>query len=157
MGEVLVLLVAMIIGYTVRGSPAVPLIAIHILWINFVTDVFPALALGVDPPSPGIMARKPRNTKEHIITANMAWNIVVIGILMCVSALFLFNKFYQIDLVKAQTMVFTTLVVLEVVRIYMIRSQYHIGFFSNKYLLLAIISSISFQLVVVYCRLNKFF
>ncbi|MBW2980956.1 calcium-translocating P-type ATPase, SERCA-type [Candidatus Woesearchaeota archaeon] len=157
MGEVLVLLVAMIIGFSIGGAPAIPLIAIHILWINFVTDVFPALALGVDPSSPGIMKRKPRNTKEHIITANMAWNIIIIGILMCASALFLFSKYYTTDLVKAQTVVFTTLVVLEVVRLYMIRSQYHVGFFSNKFLLLAIISSISLQLVVVYTRLNKFF
>ena len=117
----------------------------------------PALALGIDPISPGIMERKPRKKKEGIITKNTALNIVFIGILMSIACLALFANYYKADLKKAQTVVFTTLVVLEIVRLYMIRSEYKLGLFSNKYLVLAVISSIALQLAVLYTPLNQFF
>jgi len=151
LGEILVIFIAILIGMPL------PLLAIQILWINLVTDGLPAIALGVDPASPHIMKRKPRNPKEKIMTKDITLNILIMGILMCVASLFLFNKYYLIDLKKAQTIVFTTLVVLEIVRIYMVRSQYNIGIFSNKYLILAIVFSFLLQLAVVYSPLNKFF
>ena len=61
-----------------------------------------------------------------------------------------------IDLATAQTIAFTTLVVLEIARIYMIRSAYHAGMFSNKWLILAILFSVGLQLAAVYTPLGGF-
>jgi Ca2+-transporting ATPase len=91
------------------------------------------------------------------MTKKTTLNIAVIGILMCIACLLLFSKYYSTNLIKAQTIVFTTLVVLEIARLYMIRSEYNIGIFSNKYLILAIIFSFMLQLAVIYTPLKKFF
>ena len=156
-GEVLVLFLAMIIGFTFENMLVLPLIALQILWINLITDGLPALALGVDPASGNVMERKPRSKDENIITKNMALNILLIGIIMAIATLFLFDIKIADGLIKAQTVAFTTLVMLEIVRVYVIRSQYKLGLFSNKYLLLAIISSIMLQLIVIYTPLGKLF
>ncbi len=158
MGEVLVLFVAIMIGFRDSlGKIAIPLLAVQILWINLVTDGLPALALGVDPSSPNIMKQRPRKKKDGIITKNMGLNIIVIGALMCVAVLALFAK-YLPDVAKAQTVAFTTIVVLEIVRVQMIRSQYKISFFSNKWLIGAIVVSLLLQLAVIYLPIgNKLF
>ena len=158
LGEVMILLVAMLIGFTGEGGEIiVPLIAIQILWLNIVTDGLPALALGVDPASPKIMERKPRNPKTYIITKNMALNILTIGVLMTVSVLFLFNLHLDDSVELARTIAFTALVVLQVVRVYMVRHEYNVGFFENKYFTLAIISSLLLQAAVIYTPLNRIF
>lgn len=149
LGEVLVIFIAMLIGFKVGGKIVLPLMALQILWINLITDGLPALALGVDPVNLNVMNKKPRSVKEHIISKNMGLNIIVIGILIAIAALTLF-KLTLPDIIKAQTIVFTALVVMEIVRVYMVRSQYKIGIFSNKWLILAILTSILLQLMVVY-------
>lgn len=157
MGEVLILFVAMLIGFSHEGSPVLPIIAIHILWINLITDGLPALALGVDPISPGVMKRPPRSPKEHIISKNMAINIVIIGIMMAASVLYLFNMYLPQGLAKAQTVAFTTIVMLEFARVYIVRSGYGLGFFSNWYLFAAILFSLFLQVLVIYTPLNVIF
>ncbi|MBN1274795.1 cation-translocating P-type ATPase, partial [Candidatus Woesearchaeota archaeon] len=158
-GEVLVMFVAILIGFTamVDGemSVVVPLGMFQILWINLITDSLPALALGVDPADPNIMGRKPRDAKEHIIGRNMMWNIAVIGVLMTVSVLFVFGRNLGAGVEKAQTMALTMLVILEIVRLEMIRSQYHAGFFSNKWLTMAIVLVLGLQLLVMYTPLGQ--
>lgn len=155
LGEVLIIFLAILIGFTVDRAIALPLIAVQILWINLVTDGLPALALGVDPVSKDIMKRKPREKGEGIVTKSMALNILLTGILMAVIALFIFER-YLPDLAKAQTMVLTTLVIFEIVRAYMIKANYG-KMFNNKLLLIAIALAIALQLIVVYTPLNVFF
>nr|MBI4156600.1 calcium-translocating P-type ATPase, SERCA-type [Candidatus Woesearchaeota archaeon] len=156
-GEVLVLFAAMLIGFKYQNEFVLPLVALQILWMNLVTDGLPALALGVDPASKDVMLRKPRNKNENIITKNMAINIVLIGIIMTLAVLFLFDFRLQESVIKAQTIAFTTLVMLEMMRVYLIRKQYKIGLFENKFLLLAVISSILLQLAVIYTPLSRYF
>tara|TARA_Y100000310_G_scaffold344775_1_gene459424 strand:- start:8082 stop:10655 length:2574 start_codon:yes stop_codon:yes gene_type:complete len=150
-GEILVIFIASLIGWPL------PLIAIQILWINLITDGLPALALGVDPPSKNIMNKKPREKNIPIIDKDMKFNIFFIGVLIAVGTLFVFYRGLNISIEHARTMAFTTLVVLEIVRLQMIRSKYHIGIFSNKYLILAVLSSLALQLVVVYTPLSTVF
>ena len=99
------------------------------------------------------MSRKPRPKNEPIMTRAMIANVVITGIMICVFTLFLFNYGLNESPMKAQTMAFTSLVVFEVVRVFMIRSQYKIGIFSNKYLILAISASLGLQILVVYLPL----
>jgi Ca2+-transporting ATPase len=149
--EVLVLFVAMLIGLRDSlGELVAPLVPIQILWMNIVTDGLPALALGVDPPEPNIMERPPRSPGEQILSKNMGLSIVTIGTLVCAATVIIFALGLHENAAKAQTMAFTSLVALEIVRIQMVRRQYNIGVFSNPHLLAAVASSIGLQLLVVY-------
>ncbi|TKJ17847.1 ATPase [Candidatus Woesearchaeota archaeon B3_Woes] len=152
-GEILTIFVALIMAPFFAN--ALPLIALQILWINLVTDGLPALALGVDPTEPHIMRKKPRNPKENIINKSRAIKMIFIGIIMMVGTLGIF-KIYNpnINLVYAQTIAFTTLVMFQMFNVLNLRSDQHslfkIGIFSNMKLIIAIIISIALQLLVVY-------
>lgn len=151
LGEVLILFTAILIGFRDEfGKIALPLGALELLWINLVTDGLPALALGVDSITREVMLRKPRKINERIISKTMTYNIILTSFLMTSIILFLFNKYLPQGLLKAQTVAFTGIVVLEMARVLIIRSQYKLKLFSNKWLILAIISSIVLQLLVVY-------
>jgi Ca2+-transporting ATPase len=151
LGEVLILFVAMIIGFRdASGAIVMPLLATQILWLNLVTDGLPAVALGVDPIRKGIMHAPPRHPDEPIITKNMATNIVIISVLMAAGVLFLFARFLSDGAVTARTVAFTAIVMLEMVRVTMIRSQYQLSFFSNMHLIGAVILSMLLQVAVVY-------
>ena len=155
-GEVMILFAALLIGFRFNDSIAIPLLAVHLLWINLVTDGFPALALGLDAPDSTIMEKPPRKPKENMVSKNMWYNIMLMGLLMTLLSLFLFDRYLKFDLIKAQSIVFTTIVVLEMVRIYMVESIYKKNLFSNKYLLLAVGISMGLQLVVLYTGLSKY-
>ena len=151
LGEVLILFIAMIIGFKgSSGAIVMPLLATQILWLNLITDGLPAVALGVDPIRKGIMDAPPRNPGEPIITKSMATNIIIISVLMAVGVLFLFNRFLPEGDTIARTIAFTSIVMLEMVRVTMVRSQYKLPFFSNLYLIGAIILSVLLQVAVVY-------
>ncbi len=84
MSEVISIFVATIMGFVVLRP-------VHLLWINLVTDCFPALALGVEKAEPGLMKRKPRKPNEGVFAGGMGFDIVYQGIL--VSALVLISYF----------------------------------------------------------------
>ncbi len=152
LGEVLILFGAMALGFTdpETGAVAMPLIATQILWLNLVTDGLPAVAMGVDPVRPTVMDAKPRDPNEKIITKKIAANIVLISILMAVAVIILFRIFLPEGAETARTVAFTSIVLLEMVRIVMIRSQYGLSFFSNMYLIGAVAVSLLLQVCVVY-------
>ncbi|MEX2751310.1 MAG: HAD-IC family P-type ATPase, partial [Candidatus Freyarchaeota archaeon] len=156
-GEILTIFIGLIIGLPI------PVIAVQILWINLVTDSFPALALSVDPPEEDVMLRPPRDPQEPVITKRMFYNMLIVGVVMCVSTLLLFSFALGVfsplglsyaNLDKARTIAFTNLVFLQFFNAFNTRSRreslFKIGFFSNKYLVLGIIISVVLQLAVVY-------
>lgn len=151
LGEVLVIFIASLIGWPL------PLIAIQLLWLNLVTDGLPALALGIDPPGNNIMGRKPRNPRSNILSKNLLFKVFLIGLLVLLGTLFLFWENLPRGVETAQTIAFTSLVLIEMGAIFIIRYSYHSGFFSNKKLLLAIASSISLHLAILYTPLAQFF
>lgn len=156
MGEVMTLFLAIMIGFAdpVTGSFVLPLVAVQILWINLVTDGMPALALGVDPPAKDIMERKPRNPKEKILSRTTLSFIILVGVIMALGTLWVFNSELSLGIAKAQTMAFTTLVVFQLFNVLNCRSVkeslFKVGVLTNKKLILAIISSVILQLVVLY-------
>ncbi len=150
-GEILVIFLASLMGWPL------PLIAIQLLWINLITDGLPALALGVDPSSKDIMNEKPRKKDTPIIDKDMKFHIFIIGILIAAATLFLFNRSLSNGLVYARTIAFTSLVVFEIFRLQMVRARFHTKIFSNKYLILAVLSSIALQLLVIYTPLANVF
>ncbi|MFB6292267.1 MAG: cation-translocating P-type ATPase [Candidatus Nanohaloarchaea archaeon] len=141
------------------GKEALILTPIMLLWINLVTDGLPALALGTDPKEDGIMKRPPRGEDEPVINRRMITSILGIGILMAATGLPLF--YYAIgqgkSLVYAQTLLFTFLVLVEMVRIQIIRQRYHQSLLSNKWLVAALVTSLLLQLLVLYTPLKVLF
>ena len=152
-GEIWVLLLAPFFGMPI------PLLPIHILWINLVTDGLPGLALSIEPKEKGVMSRVPRPPSESIFSNGMWQQIIFIGLL--IGALSLFAQYWALNYSPEywQTMVFTTLTLSQLMNVMAIRSEREsiltIGFFSNKALVTAVLSTIALQLLVIYTPLGN--
>jgi P-type Ca2+ transporter type 2C len=159
LGEITAIFFAFVLSPFLFPNAALvlPLTAIQILWVNLVTDGLPAVALSLDPHAKGIMQRKPRPAHESILSKSSWTDIIIFGMLIGIATLILFFMYHGSGAAKAQTIAFTALVVFEIVRIRMIRSDYKLGIFSNKWLVAAIIGSLLLQLVVIYTPLAKVF
>jgi len=136
----------------------IPLLPIQLLWLNLVTDSFPALALGVEKGEPDIMNHPPRNTDEPILDRRMLLGVSFQSLAIAAASLLSFwwaqNTFGSEDLVIVRTVVFTTLITAELLRAYSSRSQkytlFRIGFFSNRQMVLATLGAFALLLVVLY-------
>ena len=158
-GEVMTMFFGVIfagpIGLEVGGGDAVvlPLLATQLLWINLVTDGAPALALGIDPPLPGLMTVPPRPRYEGVITRRMWGGIFFGGVIIAAGTLIVLHFSMAGGLRYAQTMAFNTLVFFSLFQIFNARSDARsafVGMFANKWLWLAIVLSVVLQIVVVY-------
>jgi len=135
------------------GLP-IPLLPIHILWINLVTDGLPGLALAVEPEERGIMQRPPRQPQESIFAQGMWQHILWIGLLMGGVSLFSQGWAYFTGSAHWQSMVFTVLTLSQMGHVLAIRSEresfFSQGFFSNKPLLGAVLLTFGLQMAVLY-------
>lgn len=135
------------------GLP-IPLLAIHILWINLVTDGLPGLALASEPSETNIMKRPPRNPTKNIFSNGMALHILWVGFLMGIVTIGM--QAYAIHYANThwQTMAFTVLCFSQLGHVLVIRSGqdsiFKIGFFSNKSMIGALLITFSLQLMIVY-------
>jgi len=139
------------------GGPLI-LIPVQILWMNLVTDGVTAIALGVEPAEKGIMKRPPRAVNGPILDRYGIVMIAVLGSYVGVATLWLFHHYLsqnsEENLLLAQTVAFTGIIVLEKMIVLNFRSLREpmslIGFFTNKWLLLAIAFTIVLQACAVY-------
>jgi Ca2+-transporting ATPase len=138
------------------GLP-LPLLPIQILWVNLVTDGFPALALGVDPVEPGVMKRRPRPVNEAVVTRKNAFLMLAQGAFIAICSLLAFSFVLFIEkesIERARTAAFIVLAVSQLFHSFNCRSQtaslFKIGLFTNKKLLLATGVSFLLQMAVVY-------
>lgn len=150
-GEVLTMFFAAIM------SLKLPLVPIQILMVNLVTDGLPALALGLDPPEKDIMRMKPRDANESVFSRGLGLRIFIVGVLIGISTIgaYVFALGYA-GLEKARTIAFATLVTVEMIHAFECRSERHLifelGFFTNPYLVLAVLSSFLIFLSTVYIK-----
>ncbi len=145
-GEVLVLFIAVMAGW------ATPLLPIHILWINLVTDSLPALALSVDPAADDVMQRKPADPKRGIMSGKMPWRIAFGGMMIAALSLVAYRLGLQTDVATARTMTFAVLAFSQMSHIFNVRSYRSTAFrdmFRNKYLLGAIALVVGLMLIVI--------
>ena len=130
-----------------------PLLAIQLLWINLVTDSFPAIALGLNPAERDIMSKKPRNAKKSLFADGLWSKIIVEGFMLGALTLLAFNIGYKkFGLDVARTMAFVSLGMLELVHVFNIKSDESIfksNLFSNKYLVGAFLLGVLLQISVV--------
>ncbi|MFE4711812.1 calcium-translocating P-type ATPase, SERCA-type [Paenibacillus sp. NPDC056722] len=152
-GEILTMFFAMMLGLPL------PLVPIQILWVNLVTDGLPAMALGVDQPEKDLMEHKPRGAKENIFARRLGWKIISRGLLIGLCTLGAFWLTLRIapenpdQLILAQSVAFATLVMAQLFHVFDCRSSrsvFHRNPFQNKYLVLAVLSSIILMLAVMY-------
>ncbi len=127
-----------------------PLTAIMLLWINVVTDGLPAIALGLDPAEKGIMGHKPKKFQGEIIDRRLWIEMIVFGILLTLAVLWLYWHNLSEGIESARGIAFTAIVLFELVRLIIIRTDYKASFTSNRWLLAAIGLSIVLHLVIVY-------
>jgi Ca2+-transporting ATPase len=135
------------------GLP-IPLLPIHILWINMVTDGLPGLALAAEPAEKGLMQRPPRHPKESIFAHGMAAHIIWVGLLMAFCAIFTQAWSIRTGHAHWQTMVFTVLCLSQMGHVLAIRSEtesiFRQGLFSNKPLLGAFALTFLLQMATIY-------
>ena len=146
MSEVLSIFAATLLGFTILEP-------VHLLWINLVTDCFPALALGMEKAEPDIMQRKPRNAKSGIFSGGMGVDIAYQGVMVTVlvMASYFIGHFMETgnweitNSAHGMTMAFLTMSMAEIFHSLNMRSQsksiFKLGS-QNKVLLLAALASL---------------
>ena len=151
-GEVIAIFVNILLG-----GPLI-LIPVQILWMNLVTDGMTAVALGVEPAEKGIMKRPPRGVDEPILDRYGMIMIALLGSYVGLATLWLFHHYLsqapENGILLAQTVAFTGIIILEKMIVLNFRSLREpinaIGFFSNKWLLVAIALTVALQAGAVY-------
>ncbi|MGB5305444.1 MAG: cation-translocating P-type ATPase [Gammaproteobacteria bacterium] len=135
------------------GLP-IPLLPIHILWINLVTDGLPGLAFTLEPAEPGIMRRPPRPPQESIFAHGMWQHILWVGLFVGALSIGAQAWAYGRGLEYWQTMVFTVLTVSQLFHSLAVRSEresiFVIGLASNPAMLGAVLLTLLLQLAVIY-------
>ncbi|MGQ0749557.1 MAG: cation-translocating P-type ATPase [Betaproteobacteria bacterium] len=168
MGEVLTVffgvVLAGVIGLTQAGEGIVlPLLATQILWINLITDSGPALAMGIDPQTDDVMARRPRALSQRVIDSKMWRTVIEIGVVMAAVTLLTLDTYLpgglidgDRDLANARTAAFTVLVFAQLFNALNARSESTSAFhllFVNPWLWGAIALSLALQIAVVHVPL----
>ena len=150
LAEILVIFSAPLLGFII------PLLPIHILWINLVTDGLPGLALVAEPAEKDIMNQPPRPPKENLFAGGLIQRIVLSGIIMTVASLFIQwwaeGRGYGADV--QHTMVFTTLCFIQLGNALSVRSMYNslfsVGLFANRAMWGAIALTLVLQAAIVF-------
>ena len=148
-GEIVAMLIGPFVGL---GLPLMPL---QILWVNLVTDGLPGLALTQEPAEPDTMRRPPRHPKEHIFGRSLGIDVLWVGTIMGVISLLVGLWAVQTQrLAVWQTMVFTTLTLVQMGNALATRSEsqtlFKAGIFSNKAMLGAVLLTFVLQVGVIY-------
>jgi P-type Ca2+ transporter type 2C len=147
-GEIWTLFLAPFLGLPI------PLLPIHILWINLVTDGLPGIALTAEPAEPGVMKRAPRPPQESIFAHGMWQHILWVGLFIGGISIAAMAWAISRDAVYWQTMVFTVLTVSQLFHSLAVRSEtasiFTIGLFSNLPMLGAVLLTLLLQMVVIY-------
>jgi len=147
-GEIWTLFLAPFLGLPI------PLLPIHILWINLVTDGLPGLAFTAEPAEPGIMQRPPRPPNENIFARGMWQYILWVGLL--IGGLSIASQAWALSrgVEYWQTVVFTVLTISQLFHSLAVRSEstslFTIGLFSNPAMLGAVLLTVLLQLMVIY-------
>jgi len=154
----------MFFGFLVFGALGDPLLAVQLLWINLITDGLPALALGIDPASPGIMLRPPDRHRD-ILSGRRQLALLRQGAVLAAAALvtlIIGNYFLEYEWPVTRTMIFTTLVLVQLAHVFSVRAR-STGRMAdspgrNRLLTAGVAGSALLQLGVVYLPVgNKLF
>lgn len=151
-GEVITIFGASIISLLTPVDFGVPLLPIHLLWVNLITDSLPAFALGMEPGEPDVMKRAPRQKDEnffaHGLGYTIAWQGTMIGILTLIA--YAIGNFQ--DHLIGMTMAFITLCGCQLVHAFNVKSSTSIinrSLFNNVYLWGALAAGLLLQVILI--------
>jgi len=154
LGEVLTLFISTMLGWDT-------LLPIHLLWINLVTDTFPAIALGMEPAEKNLMKHKPRGKKSNFFSGGVMSSIIYQGILEGAAVLFVYwsaiqwpvHSTYTEIHADALTMAFATLGLMQLFHAFNVKSVHQslfkVGLFRNKFFNGAILLSFVMMMVII--------
>lgn len=126
----------LVVLYTSLRGLEIPFQPVHLLFINLLTDSLPALAIGMEPPEDDLLAVKPRDPKEGILTRGFCLQILVQGFLIGLFTIFAYHVGFTINHATAMTMAFSTLSLARLFHGFNCRSKHSIfelGFRRNWY------------------------
>ncbi len=149
-GEIIAIFFAILFGWPT------PLIPIHILWVNLITDTLPALSLGMDPGDPDVLDNPPRTPDESLFAGGGTANVIGNGILIGLLTLFAFRfgmRIYPGSLMHARTLAFALLSLTQLFHAFNMRhpgrSLFSLGLFSNPFLIGALLLGAALQISVI--------
>lgn len=150
-GEILTIFTAMIFGWST------PLLPIHLLWVNLITDSLPAIALGLDRPEENVMENPPVSSNKSLFSGGLGYRIAYEGFMIGILALTAFgigHKYFDNGEIHniSRTMAFAVLSISQLVHAFNMRTDksiFKIHIFSNKYLCIAFIIGVSMQAAVI--------
>lgn len=154
-GEVITIFVASFIAAISTLSLGVPLLPIHLLWINLITDSLPAFGIGMEEVDDDVMDQKPRRKEESFFANKLGLKIAVEGIIIgfvTLTAFLIGNHFY--GLMVGQTMAFLTLSSTQLFHAYNVKSDHSVfspKSYHNRFMNMAFIIGFALQLIVIYC------
>lgn len=155
-GEVICVFVSMLLWHQS------PLLSMQLLWINLITDSFPAIALGMENVEDDIMDKKPKAKNESLFSNGFGVRIILQGIMFGILSLIAFyiGKTYTNTLEGGQTLTFLVLSTSQVIQAFNMRSDkslFKIGFFTNNTLNKSTLLSLGLTLIVVFTPLSSIF
>ncbi len=159
-GEILTIFTAMLFGWST------PLLPIHLLWVNLITDSLPAIALGLDRPEEDVMETQPVAPDRSLFSGGLGYRIAYEGFMIGALALIAFgmgHKYYDSGELHniSRTMAFAVLSISQLIHAFNMRTEksiFKVHILSNKYLCLALIIGVAMQLsVIMVSPLSKIF
>ena len=149
-GQGLILLVATLFGVVI------PILPIQILWINMVSVSILGIVLAMEVRESGIMLRPPRNPNAAILTPDLIWRVMLVGVIILIGAFGLFEVMLNqgFSLAEARTVAVNSVIIIEIFYLLNCRSLsqsvFRIGFFSNRWSIVGIMVMLIFQLMFTY-------
>ncbi|WP_286669685.1 cation-translocating P-type ATPase [Thomasclavelia cocleata] len=151
-GEVITIFGASVISLITPFDFGVPLLPIHLLWVNLITDSLPAFALGMEPTEPDVMERKPRKKDENFFSEGLGFTIAWQGVMIGVLTLIAYAIGNQMGHLTGMTMAFITLCGCQLVHAFNVKSHHSIlnkRLFNNIYLWGALVIGILLQVILI--------
>ncbi len=147
MGEILIVLFALLVNLPL------PLTAAQILWLNLVTDGFLDVGLSMEPQEPGLLARR-SGRKPQLVDRDLLGKMMFMAVPMGVGSLGIFWWYYAGDIVYARTMTLVTMAMFQWFNAWNCRSEqrslFQLGFFANKWLIVATLFVLSLQFALLH-------
>ncbi|MGC9088939.1 MAG: calcium-translocating P-type ATPase, PMCA-type [Caldisericia bacterium] len=149
-GEVLIILISALLNLPIPFKP------IHLLYLNLISDAFPALALGVEPEEEGIMDMPPRKAKERILDTDNMFRVILSAVIEMVVTIFAFMMILKNGgtLPEAQTTALITLIFSELFKAYSNKTEFKPiklkNLFNNSFLNYSVLISLSLTVLIIY-------
>ena len=154
MGEVLIVLFALMTSLITGSDLPLPITAVQILWLNLVTDGFLDVGLSMEPKEPDLLKNFWLTKKQRLIDSQLLLTMLYMSIPMGIGSLFVFLHYYKLDLAHARTMTLITMAMYQWFNAWNCRSEkrslFELGLFSNRWLIAVMALVLFLQTAIVY-------